>query len=145
MVQHTSAVVCTTTIMTASKASWSITITFYFVSIPQVSTNPVGSSEQEVASFVISIVWNYVKFLISRIWLLAVIDPWGLLIFDQNLTLHSIPGRSIKRSRLCCPISKICMILLMDAKIWMVTLIIMFAVSPICTQNAIFKMSSVSP
>ena len=31
-------------------------------------------------------------------------------------------------------------ILLMDAKIWMVSLMIMFAVRPICTQDAIFKM-----
>ena len=42
-------------------------------------------------------------------------------------------------------ISKIRMILLMDAKIWMVSLIIMFAVRPICTRDAIFKISSVSP
>ena len=33
----------------------------------------------------------------------------------------------------------------MDVKIWMVSLIIMFAVHPICTQDAIFKKSSVSP
>ena len=33
----------------------------------------------------------------------------------------------------------------MDTKIWMVSLIIMFAVRPICAQDAIFKMSSVSP
>ena len=42
-------------------------------------------------------------------------------------------------------ISKIRMILLMDSKIWMVSLIIMFAVRPICTRDAIFKISSVSP
>ena len=47
--------------------------------------------------------------------------------------------------RLHCPISKICTILLMNPKTWMVSLIIMFAVSPICAQDAIFKMSSVSP
>ena len=50
-----------------------------------------------------------------------------------------------QRSRLRCPISKIRMILMMDAKIWMVSLIIMFAVPPICAQDAIFKMSSMSP
>ena len=50
-----------------------------------------------------------------------------------------------QRSRLRRPISKICRILLMDAKMWMVPLIIIFAVCSICTQDAIFKMSSVSP
>ena len=33
----------------------------------------------------------------------------------------------------------------MDAKIWMTSLIIMFAVRPICVQDSIFKMSSESP
>ena len=37
------------------------------------------------------------------------------------------------------------MILLMDAKIWMLSLIIMFAVHLICAKDTIFKMSSVSP
>ena len=54
-------------------------------------------------------------------------------------------GCIYQRSRLRRPISKIRMILLMDAKISIVTKIIMFAVRPICTQDAIFKMSSVSP
>ena len=47
-------------------------------------------------------------------------------------------------SRLCHPISKIRMILLMDVKIWMVSLIIIFTVRPIYAQDAIFKMSSTS-
>ena len=51
----------------------------------------------------------------------------------------------IQRSRLRRPISKIRMILLMDAKTWMTSLIIMFAVRPICLQDSIFKMSSESP
>ena len=50
----------------------------------------------------------------------------------------------IQRSRLRRPISKIRMILLMDAKTWMTSLIIMFAVRPICVQDSIFKMSSES-
>ena len=54
-------------------------------------------------------------------------------------------GCIYQRSRLRRPISKIRMILLMDAKISIVTKIIMFAVRPMCTQDAIFKMSSVSP
>ena len=33
----------------------------------------------------------------------------------------------------------------MDAKIWMISLIIMFAVRPICVQDSIFKMSGASP
>ena len=32
-----------------------------------------------------------------------------------------------------------------DAKIWIVSLMIMFAVRPVWAQDAIFKMSSVSP
>ena len=56
-----------------------------------------------------------------------------------------VSGNDLQRSRLRRPISKICMILLMDAKIWMVSLIIVFVVHPICTQDAIFKMSSMSP
>ena len=47
--------------------------------------------------------------------------------------------------RLRRPISKICMVLLMDAKIWMTSLIIMFAVRPTCVQDSLFKMSSESP
>ena len=50
-----------------------------------------------------------------------------------------------QRSRLRRPISKIRMILLMDAKTRMTSLIIMFAVRPICVQDSIFKMSSESP
>ena len=50
-----------------------------------------------------------------------------------------------QHSRLHCPISKIRMILLMGTKIWMTSLIIMFAVRPICIQDSIFKMSSESP
>ena len=50
-----------------------------------------------------------------------------------------------QRSRLCRPISKIRLILLMDAKTWMTSLIIMFALCPICVQDYIFKMSSESP
>ena len=49
-----------------------------------------------------------------------------------------------QRSRLRRPISKIRMILLMDAKTSMISLIIMFAVHPICVQDSIFKMSSES-
>ena len=51
----------------------------------------------------------------------------------------------IQRSRLRRPISKISMILLIDAKTWMTSLIIMFAVRSICVQDSIFKMSSESP
>ena len=51
----------------------------------------------------------------------------------------------IQRSRLRRPISKIRMVLLMDAKIWMTSLIIMFAVRPTCVQDSLFKMSSESP
>ena len=50
-----------------------------------------------------------------------------------------------QRSRLRRPISKICMVLLMDAKIWMTSLIIMFAVRPTCVQDSLFKMPSESP
>ena len=50
-----------------------------------------------------------------------------------------------QRSLLRRPISKIRMILLMDTKIWMTYLIIMFAVCPICVQDSIFIMSSESP
>ena len=53
--------------------------------------------------------------------------------------------RQSQCSRLRRPISKIRTILLIDAKIWMVSLIIMLAVHPISPQDAIFKMSSVSP
>ena len=49
-----------------------------------------------------------------------------------------------QRSRLCRPNSKIRMILLMEAKIWLTCLIIMFTVHPICVQDSIFKMSSPS-
>ena len=51
----------------------------------------------------------------------------------------------LQRSRLRRPISKIRMVLLMDAKIWMTSLIIMFAVRPTCVQDSLFKMSSESP
>ena len=51
----------------------------------------------------------------------------------------------MQRSRFRRPISKIRMILLMDAKTWMTSLIIMFAVRPICHQDSTFKMSSESP
>ena len=50
-----------------------------------------------------------------------------------------------QRSRLRRPISKIRMVLLMDSKIWMTSLIIMFAVRPTCVQDSLFKMSSESP
>ena len=50
-----------------------------------------------------------------------------------------------QRSRLRRLISKIRTILLMDAKIWMTSLIIIFAVRPICNQDSIFIMSSESP
>ena len=50
-----------------------------------------------------------------------------------------------QRWRLRRPISEIRMILLMGAKTWMTSLIIMFAVRPICVQDSIFKMSSESP
>ena len=43
------------------------------------------------------------------------------------------------------PLSKIRMFLQMDAKIWMISLIIMLAVCPICVQDSIFKMSGASP
>ena len=46
---------------------------------------------------------------------------------------------ALQRSRLRRPISKIRMILLMDAKTWMTSLIIMFAVRHICVQDSIFK------
>ena len=36
-------------------------------------------------------------------------------------------------------------VLPMDTKIWMISLILMFAVRPICVQDSIFKMSSTSP
>ena len=42
------------------------------------------------------------------------------------------------------PISKICRFLLMDEKIWMISLIIMFALGPICVQDSVFKMYSLS-
>ena len=51
----------------------------------------------------------------------------------------------MQRSGLRRPISKIRMILLMDAKIWMISLIIIFAVHPTCVQDSIFKMSCESP
>ena len=59
------------------------------------------------------------------------------------LTLQAV--NSAQRSWLRRPISKIRMILLMDAKIWMAPLMIMFAVRPICVQDSIFKMSGESP
>ena len=62
-----------------------------------------------------------------------------------NGLLFKTPNCSTQRSRLRRPISKIRIILLMDAKIWMASLIIMFAVRPICVQDSIFKMSSESP
>ena len=37
------------------------------------------------------------------------------------------------------------MFLLTDANIWMISMIIMFAVRPMCIQNSIFKMSDASP
>ena len=52
---------------------------------------------------------------------------------------------TFQRSRLRRPISKIRMVLLMDAKIWMTSLISMFAVRPTCVQDSLFKMSSESP
>ena len=77
---------------------------------------------------------------------------WGHL--PLGLLHHTSPKNRRKirlvqlqhqRSRLRRPISKICMILLMDTKIWMTSLIIMFVVRPICVQHSIFKMSSESP
>ena len=65
---------------------------------------------------------------------------WSLFLkFELTTSQHW------QRSRLRRPISKIHMILLMDAKTWMTSLIIMFAVRPICVQDSIFKMSSESP
>ena len=63
------------------------------------------------------------------------------------LTLEKIDTERVlnQRSRLRRPISKIRMVLLMDAKIWMTSLIIMFAVRPTCVQDSLFKMSSESP
>ena len=61
----------------------------------------------------------------------SLLTPYGDIDTDQH--------DSYQRSRLRCPISKISMILPMEAKIWMASLIIMFAVRPICTQDAIFK------
>ena len=69
---------------------------------------------------------------------------FNIVLYLSTLYLYPIICY-IQHSRLRRPISKIRMILLMDTKIWIVSLIIMFAVRPICTQDAIFKMSSVSP
>ena len=60
--------------------------------------------------------------------------------------LHtSGPLRKVQRLQLRRPVSKIRLILWMDAKIWITSLIIIFAVPPICVQDSIFKMSSESP
>ena len=60
-------------------------------------------------------------------------------------TLLSIFLKTLQRWRLRRPISNIRMVLLMDSKIWMTSLIIMFAVRPTCVQDSLFKMSSKSP
>ena len=67
---------------------------------------------------------------------------WSAVMRGTQVIAQSL---KTQRSRLRRPISKIRLILPMDAKIWMVPLIIMFTVRPICAQDTIFKMSSVSP
>ena len=62
-----------------------------------------------------------------------------------NTFVKCVEWKLHQRSRLRRPISKIRMILLMDAKTWMTSLIIMFAVRPICVQDSICKISSESP
>ena len=71
----------------------------------------------------------------------------GIHDFDVTDKIISIYWlhQNLQRSRLCRPISKIRRILLMDAKTWITSLIIMFAVRPIYVQDSIFKMSSKSP
>ena len=71
---------------------------------------------------------------------LVILNFWG-----RGGQQKQLGNGDIQRSRLRRPISKIRMILLMDAKIWMTSLIIMFAMHPICVQDSIFKMSSESP
>ena len=66
-------------------------------------------------------------------------------VFSCIKHLEKIYLNIYQRSRLRRPISKIRMVLLMDAKIWMTSLIIMFAVRPTCVQDSLFKMSSESP
>ena len=65
--------------------------------------------------------------------------------FSRIWWLYRSTPVEIQRSRLHRPISKIRMIWQMDAKTWMTSLIIMFAVRPICVQDSIFKTSSESP
>ena len=79
--------------------------------------------------------WN----LNAKTGLLALLAVNAIFLYEINYL------ESWQRSWLRRPISKICMILLMDAKIWMTSLIIMFAVRPICVQDSIFKMCSESP
>ena len=43
------------------------------------------------------------------------------------------------------PVNKMRMFLQMDAKIWTISVVIMFAVRPICIQDSIFKKSNASP
>ena len=68
-----------------------------------------------------------------------------LMLKNGNLFRKLNIWQAYQRLRLRHPISKIRTNLLMDAKIWMTSLIIMFAVRPICVQDSIFKMSSESP
>ena len=73
------------------------------------------------------------------------IDVGSVSHWILEMTFFIKLGVSDQHSRLRRPISKIRMILLMDTNIWIISLKIMFAVRPICAQDAIFKMSSVSP
>ena len=73
------------------------------------------------------------------------IKVWGIGCGLRYQSEWEIRCHLCQRSWLRSPISKIRMILLMDAKAWMPSLIIMFAVRPICVQDSIFKMSSESP
>ena len=77
----------------------------------------------------------------------SILTPWSESVLPVPSGLWGQHGAHLghQRSRLSRPISKIRMILLMDAKIWMTSLIIMFAVRAICIQDSIFKMSSESP
>ena len=61
----------------------------------------------------------------------------------------------VRKTRICIicysardkaiPLAKYACFWQMDAKIWMISLIIMLAVRPICVQDSFFKMSSSSP
>ena len=79
------------------------------------------------------ILFTQLTFDVLEIYLIKIPGNYNVHIYKLSSVLAITPS-----------ISKTHMFLLMDAKIQMISLIIMFAVHPICIQDSIFKISSTS-